>query len=63
MPPEEPGRFTGITEAVKAEQSSGMGLEEVLGFSRHRKVTTLMVYRDQERNFQGQLAGMVAGRV
>ena len=59
----ETGTVHGVSEAVKAEQSSGMGLEEVLDFSRHRNVTTLMVYRDQERNSLGQLAGMVAGGV
>lgn len=53
-------RHTSVTEAVKAAQAHGMGLEEVLGFSRHRNVTTLMVYRDRERNVQGQLAGLVA---
>ena len=56
-------RHTAVTEAVKTAQAHGMGLEEVLSFSRHRNVTTLMVYRDRERDVQGQLAEMVAGGV
>ena len=39
------------------------GAGEVLSFSRHSNVITLMVYRDRERNVQGQLAGLVAGGV
>ena len=56
-------RHTSVTEAVKTAQAHGMGLEEALSFSRHRNVTTLMVYRDRERDVQGQLAGLVAGGV
>jgi integrase/recombinase XerC len=53
-------RHTAITEAVKAAQANGMGLEEVLDFSGHADVRTLMVYRDRERNVQGRLAALVA---
>ena len=53
-------RHTAITEACKAAQKAGIGLEEVLDFSRHRNVQTLMVYRDRERNVQGQLASLIA---
>jgi len=53
-------RHTAITEAVKTAQANGMGLEEVLDFSRHKDVKTLMVYRDRERNVQGRLAGILA---
>jgi len=56
-------RHTAITEACKAAQTNGMGIEEVLDFSRHADVKTLMVYRDRERNVQGRLASMVAGTV
>ena len=52
-------RHTAVTEAVKKAQAHGMGLEEVLSFSRHSNVTTLMVYCDRERDVQGQLAGGV----
>lgn len=53
-------RHTAITEACKAAQANGMGLEEVLDFSRHANVKTLMIYRDRERNIQGRLATLVA---
>lgn len=53
-------RHTAITEACKAAQSAGIGLEEVLDFSRHRSVQVLMLYRDRERNVQGKLASLVA---
>lgn len=53
-------RHTAITEACKAAQTAGIGLEEVLDFSRHKSVSTLLVYRDRERNVQGKLAEMVA---
>ncbi|GAB4464584.1 MAG: tyrosine-type recombinase/integrase [Armatimonadaceae bacterium] len=53
-------RHTAITEACKAAQGAGIGLEEVLDFSRHKSVQVLMLYRDRERNVQGQLAALVA---
>lgn len=53
-------RHTAITEAVKAAQAHGMSLEEVLDFSGHADVKTLMIYRDRERNVQGRLAALVA---
>lgn len=56
-------RHDSITEAVKSAQSSGYGLEEVMDFSGHSQIGTLLVYRDRERNVQGQLAGMVAAKV
>jgi integrase/recombinase XerC len=55
-------RHTAITEACKAAQANGIGLEEVLDFSRHsrKSLSVLMVYRDRERNVQGQLASLVS---
>lgn len=53
-------RHTAITEAIKAAQTNGVGLEEVRDFSRHADVRTLMIYRDRERNVQGKLAELVA---
>ncbi len=53
-------RHTAITEACKAAQAAGMPLEEVMDFSRHRDVKILMIYRDRERNVQGQIAALVA---
>ena len=57
------GGGAAITEACKLAQAKGMGLEEVLDFSRHRDVKVLMVYRDRERDVQGQLAALVAAGV
>jgi len=53
-------RHTAITEACKAAQAAGFGLEEAMDFSRHKSVAVLMIYRDRERNVQGQLAALVA---
>jgi integrase/recombinase XerC len=53
-------RHTAITEACKAAAADGIGLEEVLDFSRHKSVDTLLIYRDRERNVQGRLAGRVS---
>ena len=49
--------------AVKKAQRNGMDLEEVLDFSRHKDVRTLMIYRDRERNVQGKLSELVAETV
>jgi integrase/recombinase XerC len=56
-------RHSAITEACKAAQANGMGLVEVLDFSSHRDIKVLMVYRDRERDVQGQLAALVAATV
>jgi integrase/recombinase XerC len=56
-------RHTAITEAVKTAQAHGLGLEEVLDFSGHADVSTLMVYRDRERNVQGRISSLVAAAV
>lgn len=53
-------RHLSITEACKVAQANGFGLEEVLDHSRHSSVATLMIYRDRERNIQGEIAGLVA---
>jgi integrase/recombinase XerC len=53
-------RHLAITEAVKAATAAGIGLEEVRDFSGHKDVKTLLIYRDRERNVQGQLAALVA---
>jgi integrase/recombinase XerC len=55
-------RHTAITEACKVAAAAGIGLEEVLDFSRHSRssIAVLMIYRDRERNIQGQLAALIA---
>ena len=53
-------RHTSISEACKIAQVQGLGLEEVLDHSRHASVTTLMIYRDRERNVQGKIASWIS---
>lgn len=53
-------RHTAITTACRRAAESGIPLEEVLDFSGHANVRTLMIYRDRVRNMQGRLAAMVA---
>ena len=56
-------RHSSITEALKRAQSHGFDLEEVMDFSRHRDVRTLLLYRDRERNTQGSIASLVSESV
>lgn len=56
-------RHLSITEACKAAQNNGFALEEVLDHSRHKSVSTLMIYRDRERNVQGSIATLVSNTI
>ena len=42
-------RHTAITEVIKRAKENGIGLEEVVDFSDHKEIKTLLVYRDRER--------------
>jgi len=53
-------RHTAITECVKRSREADIGLEEVSDFSDHKDVRTLLIYRDCERNVQGQLSELLA---
>lgn len=53
-------RHSAITEAIKAATACGFDLEEVRAYSRHKDIRTLVIYRDQDRNRQGELANHVA---
>ena len=53
-------RHLSITEACKLVQALGMPIEEVLDHSRHKNISTLMIYRDKDRNKQGTIAALVA---
>lgn len=53
-------RHAGITRACERAAEAGIGVEEVLAYSGHADLRTLLVYRDRLRNVQGQLAAMVA---
>ncbi len=54
-------RHTAITEVVKKAKEADIGLEEVIDFSDHKDVKTLLIYRDRERNVQGTLSKLIAG--
>lgn len=53
-------RHLAITEACKLAQAHGIGLEEILNFSRHSNVNTLMIYRDKERDVQGKISDLLS---
>ena len=56
-------RHLSITEACKVAQANGFGLEEVLDHSRHASVTTLMIYRDREKDVQGEISKLVSSKL
>ncbi|MFC1834104.1 tyrosine-type recombinase/integrase [Thermodesulfobacteriota bacterium] len=58
-------RHTAITQCVRKVKESGgeYGLEEILAFSRHKSVTTAMIYVDRERDVQGSLSELVSRSV
>lgn len=56
-------RHTAITLAVEHARRNDIGIEEVRQFSRHRQIQTLLIYRDQHRNVQGQLAELVSAGI
>ena len=53
-------RHTAITEAIKKARDNGIGLEEVVQFSDHKDVHTLIIYNDRERNVQGKLSELIS---
>lgn len=52
-------RHLSITEACKCANEAGIPLEEVLNFSRHSSVSTLMIYRDQIEDSQGKISKLL----
>jgi integrase/recombinase XerC len=52
-------RHTSITEAIKNSEKHGIRIDEILQFSGHAKLETMMIYRDNLRNVQGQVADYV----
>lgn len=56
-------RHTAITTAIELAASIGVEFTECRQFSGHKQIDTLLIYRDQVRNTQGQLANAVAGRI
>ena len=56
-------RHTAITNAVELTDEMGLTLDQAMDFSRHKRVETLMVYRDRIDNVQGKLADAVAKKL
>jgi integrase len=56
-------RHTAVTQAVEAATAKGYNLKDVLPYSGHKNITTLMVYVDQQRDVQGDLAESVGSTV
>ncbi|HUE89356.1 MAG TPA: hypothetical protein VMO26_25025 [Vicinamibacterales bacterium] len=49
--------------AVEQARQHDIGLDEVRQFSRHKHIQTLLIYGDESRNVQGQLATLVAAHL
>jgi integrase/recombinase XerC len=56
-------RHTSITTAMRVAQESGYGLETVQDFSRHADIRTVLIYRDRERDYQGEIANLLANEI
>jgi integrase/recombinase XerC len=56
-------RHTAITAAIEKGQQAGIGLDQIRAFSRHRTVSTMLIYRDEHDRSATQrtLADVVAG--
>ena len=53
-------RHTSITTALQVAQEQSYQVETVQDFSRHADIRTVLVYRDKDTDYQGQIAGLVA---
>lgn len=56
-------RHTAITAALDVAAAHGLSIDLVRQFSRHKSINTLLVYRDDHQNKQGEMAGWVADHV
>lgn len=52
-------RHTAITRAFGLAAEHGYGIEAVQDYGRHASVQTTMIYRDRERDLQGEMARLV----
>ena len=53
-------RHSSISRAVQVAQANGYGLEQVMDYSRHANVQTVLVYRDKEEDAGGEIAKLVS---
>lgn len=56
-------RHTAITVAVEQARQHDIGIDEVRQFSRHKTIQTLLIYRDETRQVQGTIAGLVSSEL
>ena len=56
-------RHTAITNAVEMTEQLGLTLDQAMDFSRHKRIDTLLIYRDRIDNVQGKLANAIAKKV
>lgn len=54
-------RHTAITQAIDAAAKQGLSIDVVRHFSRHRNISTLLIYRDELENKQAAIAELVSG--
>ena len=53
-------RHTAINTAVELATSNNIPIDEVLKYSRHKHIQTLLIYRDKQKNMQGEIANLVS---
>ena len=53
-------RHSSITSCIQLAQINNFDLCEVMTFSRHKSLSTLQLYKDADRDSQGQLATLVS---
>lgn len=53
-------RHTAINTAVEIATANNIPIDEVLQYSRHRQIQTLLIYRDKQKNMQGEIASLVS---
>jgi integrase/recombinase XerC len=56
-------RHASITEACRVAKHADIGLEQLLKFSRHSRLDTLMIYVDAEQGIQGKVSALLAQEV
>ena len=53
-------RHTAINTAVELATQNNIPIDEVLQYSRHRNIQTLLIYRNTLKNMQGEIANLVS---
>lgn len=53
-------RHTAINTAVELATANNIPIDEVMKYSRHKHIQTLLIYRDKQTNRQGEIANLVS---